>query len=146
MITHQNLLHNSELIRTAFGHTAQSQASSGFRRTRHGADRRVLQPLYGGFPVTLMAAVVMLQRPRRWLSAIGTTVARPVAAPTSHTTSASRIPPDQRAGLDLSSWRVAFCGAEPIQSDTLDRFAEAFAPCGFRREAFYPCYGLPSRR
>ena len=46
------------------------------------------------------------------------------------------------AGLDLSSWRVAFNGAEPVRAETLERFAEAFAPCGFRREAFYPCYGL----
>jgi acyl-CoA synthetase (AMP-forming)/AMP-acid ligase II len=45
-------------------------------------------------------------------------------------------------GLDLSSWDVAFTGAEPIRAETLDRFADAFAPYGFRREAFYPCYGL----
>jgi len=52
------------------------------------------------------------------------------------------IRPDQRAELDLSSWEVAFTGAEPVHAATLDRFAEAFAPWGFRREAFYPCYGL----
>jgi acyl-CoA synthetase (AMP-forming)/AMP-acid ligase II/acyl carrier protein len=45
-------------------------------------------------------------------------------------------------GLDLSSWRVAFNGAEPVRASTLERFAETFAPCGFRPEAFYPCYGL----
>ena len=144
MITHQNLLHNSELIRTAFGHTAQSQGVIWLPPYHDmGLIGGVLQPLYGGFPVTLMAAVAMLQRPRRWLSAIGhyrgTTSGGPDFA---YDLCVREIPPDQRAGLDLSSWRVAFCGAEPIQSDTLDRFAEAFAPCGFRREAFYPCYGL----
>ena len=53
-----------------------------------------------------------------------------------------KIRPEDRTGLDLSSWRVAFNGAEPIDAQTLDRFAEAFEPCGFRRDAFYPCYGL----
>nr|WP_223759268.1 non-ribosomal peptide synthase/polyketide synthase [Myxococcus sp. RHSTA-1-4] len=53
-----------------------------------------------------------------------------------------RIPPAEREGLDLSRWEVAFCGAEPIRAETLERFAEAFAPWGFRRESFYPCYGL----
>src|SRR5205085_4654692 len=46
------------------------------------------------------------------------------------------------SGLDLSSWEVAFNGSEPVRAETLDRFTEAFAPYGFRREAFFPCYGL----
>jgi acyl-CoA synthetase (AMP-forming)/AMP-acid ligase II len=53
-----------------------------------------------------------------------------------------KVTPEQRATLDLSSWRVAFNGAEPVRPTTLVRFAEAFASCGFRPEAFYPCYGL----
>ena len=53
-----------------------------------------------------------------------------------------KITPEQRKTLDLSRWKVAFNGAEPVRAETLDRFAETFAPCGFRREAFYPCYGL----
>jgi acyl-CoA synthetase (AMP-forming)/AMP-acid ligase II len=44
--------------------------------------------------------------------------------------------------LDLSSWELAFIGAEPIHPATLERFAAAFAPCGFKSSAFYPCYGL----
>ena len=53
-----------------------------------------------------------------------------------------KIPPDERAGLDLSSWEVAFTGAERVRAETIERFVNAFAPCGFRREAFFPCYGL----
>src|SRR5690606_27913233 len=53
-----------------------------------------------------------------------------------------KIKPEQRDALDLSGWEVAFSGAEPICAETLDRFAEYFAPCGFRKEAFFPCYGL----
>src|SRR5262249_28334491 len=55
---------------------------------------------------------------------------------------ARKVTPEQRATLDLSCWQVAFTGAEPVRADTLDHFAEVFSPCGFRREAFYPCYGL----
>ena len=54
--------------------------------------------------------------------------------------------PEQRAPLDLSSWNVAYNGAEPVRKETLERFVEAFAPCGFRRTSLYPCYGLPKRR
>jgi acyl-CoA synthetase (AMP-forming)/AMP-acid ligase II/acyl carrier protein len=52
------------------------------------------------------------------------------------------IKPEDRAGLDLRTLRIAFTGAEPVRQDTIDRFTEAFAPFGFRRESFYPCYGL----
>ena len=53
-----------------------------------------------------------------------------------------KIRPEDRSGLDLSSWRIAFNGAEPVRLETLNRFATQFADCGFRREAFVPCYGL----
>src|SRR5579885_1955509 len=62
--------------------------------------------------------------------------ARPrAAAPISLTTSAS-------GRSALSSWEVAFNGAEPVRAETMKAFAEAFAPCGFRAESFRPCYGL----
>jgi len=54
----------------------------------------------------------------------------------------NKVTAEEREELDLSSWRVAFCGAEPIHSETLSAFAEMFAPYGFSPEAFYPCYGL----
>ena len=104
----------------------------------------VLQPLYAAGRCVLMPPVAFLQRPARWLQAISPLPRRrPAAGPTSPTTCASRkIAPPRREGLDLSCWTVAFNGAEPVRAETLERFAEAFAPCGFRREAFYPCYGL----
>ena len=91
-----------------------------------------------------MSPVAFLQRPLRWLQAISRYRRhdqrraefrlRPVRPQDRARSSAP--------ALDLSCWRVAFNGAEPVRAETLERFAEAFAPCGFRREAFYPCYGL----
>src|SRR5688572_28044979 len=90
-----------------------------------------------------MSPLAFLQRPRRWLEAIGRYRATTSGGPDfAYALCAARIPPAERAGLELASWRVAFDGAEPVRAETLDRFAEAFAPCGFRREAFLPCYGL----
>src|SRR5207237_9898621 len=53
-----------------------------------------------------------------------------------------KVTDDQLAGLDLSSWEVAFTGAEPVRADTLRRFTERFSPYGFRAETHYPCYGM----
>src|SRR5262249_13079555 len=103
----------------------------------------ILQPLYGGFPVVLMSPVAFLQNPLRWLQAISRYGATTSGGPNfAYDLCVRKSTPAQRAGLDLRRWQVAFNGAEPIRSDTLERFAETFAACGFRREAFYPCYGL----
>ncbi|NJM75064.1 MAG: AMP-binding protein [Acaryochloridaceae cyanobacterium RU_4_10] len=102
-----------------------------------------MQPLYGGFPCTLMAPTTFLQSPYRWLKAIsdeqGTTSGAPNFA---YELCIQKITLEQLATLDLSSWTVAFNGAEPIRAETLRHFSEKFAPCGFRAEAFYPCYGM----
>src|SRR5256885_300893 len=103
----------------------------------------ILQPLYAAFPVTLMSPEVMLQHPFRWLEAISRSHATTSGGPNfAYDLCVRRITPQQRASLDLSSWTVAFSGAEPIRAETLEQFATFFEPCGFRREAFYPCYGL----
>ena len=79
----------------------------------------------------------------RWLEAISRTGAAISGGPNfAYDLCVRKATPERVAGLDLSRWRVAFNGAEPVRAETLDRFAEAFAPCGFRREAFFPCYGL----
>jgi acyl-CoA synthetase (AMP-forming)/AMP-acid ligase II len=144
MVTHGNLLHNQEMIRQAFGTTGDSVVV-GWLPLYHdmGLIGNVLQPLTVGAPCVLMSPLSFLQQPFRWLQAIslfgGTTSGGPNFA---YELCVRKIQPMQREQLDLSSWRVAFNGAEPVRSETLDRFTSAFAPCGFRREAFYPCYGL----
>ncbi len=144
MLSHGNLLHNSRELRRCFGYTAESRVVIWLPPYHDmGLIGGILQPVHGGFPAVLMAPVSFLQQPRRWLAAIARTRATLSGGPDfAYDLCVRRIPPAERAGLDLSSWEVAFSGAEPVRAATLDRFAEAFAPCGFRRRAFYPCYGL----
>jgi acyl-CoA synthetase (AMP-forming)/AMP-acid ligase II/acyl carrier protein len=103
----------------------------------------VFQPLYGAFAVTLMAPAAFLQRPYRWLEAISRYRATISAGPNFAFDMCVRsITHEQKAKLDLSCWLHAACGAEPIRAKTLDRFAEYFRSCGFKRESLFPCYGL----
>jgi acyl-CoA synthetase (AMP-forming)/AMP-acid ligase II len=90
-----------------------------------------------------MSPISFLKKPLRWLEAISRYRATTSGGPDfAYDLACRRISPEQRASLDLSSWEVAFSGAEPIRAQTLERFANYFSPCGFRREAFYPCYGM----
>ncbi|MBI5032797.1 MAG: amino acid adenylation domain-containing protein [Chloroflexi bacterium] len=144
MLTHANLLHNSALISQAFRITPQSIGMVWLPPYHDmGLIGGILQPLYANIPCILMSPVSFLQRPFRWLDAISRYHATISGGPNfAYDLCVRKITPEQRATLDLSSWNLAFNGAEPIRAETLDRFAEMFAPCGFCREAFYPCYGL----
>src|SRR5262249_32193962 len=95
------------------------------------------------FPSTLFSPLHFLQQPIRWLQAIARWKVTSSGGPNfAYDLCVDKISPAECEGLDLSSWTVAWNGAEPVRAETLDRFATAFAPFGFRREAFYPCYGL----
>ncbi len=144
MVSHGNLFANEEMIRLAFGQSAES-VIVGWLPLYHdmGLIGNVLQPLYVGAPCVLMPPLAFLQSPARWLRAVSRYRATTSGGPSfAYELCVRRIAAADRRNLDLSSWRVAFNGAEPVRADTLDRFAETFAPCGFRREVFYPCYGL----
>ncbi|HEV7786800.1 MAG TPA: fatty acyl-AMP ligase, partial [Thermoanaerobaculia bacterium] len=144
MVSHGNLFHNEEMIRRAFGQSADS-VIVGWLPLYHdmGLIGNVLQPLYLGAHCILQTPATFLQRPLSWLAAISRYRATTSGAPNfAYDLCVRRIGAEQRAGLDLASWEVAFNGAEPVRPDTLERFAAAFAPQGFRRKAFYPCYGL----
>ncbi|KKD39768.1 AMP-binding protein [Limnoraphis robusta] len=144
MLTHENLLHNSKIIHHCFEHTANSRCVIWLPPYHDmGLIGGILQPFYGGFPVILMSPVHFLQKPIRWLQTISRYQATTSGAPNfAYQLCLRKIKPEQLKTLDLSSWDVAFVGAEPIQAKTLENFAETFASCGFRSEAFYPCYGL----
>ncbi|HYH47875.1 MAG TPA: fatty acyl-AMP ligase [Thermoanaerobaculia bacterium] len=144
MISHGNLLANEAMIQAAFAQTSDS-VIVGWLPLYHdmGLIGTVLQPLFVGAPCILMSPIAFLQRPRRWLDAITRYRATTSGGPNfAYDLCERKIGPDERASLDLSTWQVAFNGAEPVRADTLERFARAFAPCGFQQKAFYPCYGL----
>jgi acyl-CoA synthetase (AMP-forming)/AMP-acid ligase II len=144
MVSHGNLLHNSKVINMGFEDTPQSRGISWLPLHHDmGLIGGMLQPLYVGAPMTFLAPVAFLQRPYRWLQAISKYQATTSGGPNfAYDLCVQKVKPEQLANLDLSHWQVAFVGAEPIRAATLDRFAEKFAPCGFRREAFYASYGL----
>jgi acyl-CoA synthetase (AMP-forming)/AMP-acid ligase II len=103
----------------------------------------VLQPIYVGAQCVLMSPVSFLQNPYRWLAAISRYRATTSGGPNfAYDLCVRKIGPEQRESLDLSSWDVAFNGAEPVRAETMAAFARAFEPCGFRMSAFRPCYGL----
>ncbi|HYX15544.1 MAG TPA: amino acid adenylation domain-containing protein [Nostoc sp.] len=144
MLSHGNLLHNAAVTYQMMGHSPSSKFVSWLPIYHDmGLIGGILQPLYGGFPCVLMSPASFLQRPYRWLQAIsrykGTTSGGPNFA---YEQCVQRITQEQKETLDLSSWSVAFNGAEPVRQDTLELFATTFAECGFRQEAFYPCYGM----
>lgn len=144
MITHANLLHNLAQIYQAFGHSLDSQGLIWLPPYHDmGLIGGVLQPLYGAFPVTLMSPFAFLQKPLRWLRAISRYRATTSGGPNfAYDLCVDKINPSELANLDLSSWELAFNGAEPIRAQTLERFATKFASCGFQKKAFYPCYGM----
>ncbi|HYO64056.1 MAG TPA: amino acid adenylation domain-containing protein, partial [Pyrinomonadaceae bacterium] len=144
MLTHGNLLHNEGVIQRAFGQTEDS-VILGWLPLYHdmGLIGNVIQPMFVGARCVLMSPAAFLQRPFRWLEAISRYRATTSGGPNfAYDLCARKVTAEQRAVLDLSSWRVAFNGSEPIRAETVENFARTFAECGFRREAFYPCYGL----
>jgi acyl-CoA synthetase (AMP-forming)/AMP-acid ligase II len=103
----------------------------------------VLQAIYAGGGLVLMSPFSFLKRPARWLEAISHFRAETSGGPNfAYEQCTRRISEEERARLDLGSWRVAFCGAEPVRATTIDRFCATFQRHGFARAAFYPCYGL----
>ncbi len=144
MVSHGNLMHNARFIRESF-QDSEASTSVCWLPPYHdmGLIGGVLQPIYLGALAVLMSPVSFLQRPYRWLRAMSHYQARTAGGPNfAYDLCVRQITPEQRDQLDLSAWALAFSGAEPVRAATLDQFAEMFAPCGFRREAFYPCYGM----
>ncbi len=150
MVTHGNLLSNLEMIYKGFDvpnlHAADDERVGVFWLPAYhdmGLVGGVLASLYTLRHAVLMPPTSFLQRPIRWLKAMSDFRASVSGAPNfAFKLCVNKTTPEERAELDLSSWKLAFCGAEPISVETLEQFAEMFEPCGFRADAFYPCYGL----
>ncbi|MFF4839727.1 fatty acyl-AMP ligase [Streptomyces collinus] len=150
-VTHGNLLDNERVITERMGHTPEALAEHGnelfvsWLPVYHdmGLIGPVLNTVYLGATATLFSPLHFLQRPDRWLTAVSRYRPHTSGGPNfAYELCLKQAGPDLIDRLDLSSWKLAFNGAEPVRAATLRRFADTFAPAGFRREALYPCYGL----
>jgi acyl-CoA synthetase (AMP-forming)/AMP-acid ligase II/acyl carrier protein len=144
VVTHGNLLHNSAAIYRCLGH---SPATCGVHwlPPYHdlGLIGAIVQTVYSGVWCIFMPPIAFLQDPYLWLWAVSHYRAQSTGGPNfAYDLCVRKITPEQKATLDLSCLQVAANGAEPVNPATLRRFAEAFAECGFRPDAFYPTYGL----
>ena len=146
MITHGNILHNLAAIRSSFALEDSAHQHGVFWLPAYhdmGLIGAILSPLFVGGTSTLIAPTTFLRRPQRWLELISETQAAISGAPNfGYELAVRKTSEADRAVLDLSHWRLAFCGAEPINYATLNEFATAFESAGFRRSAFFPCYGM----
>jgi len=146
MVSHRNLLHNTAQIARRFGSSPERLGVSWLPHYHDmGLIGGIVQAAHVGLSVTLMSPLLFLQRPLAWLRTISRYQDREVISggPNfAYDLCATRVSAEQKAGLNLRNWRVAFSGAEPVRHETLKRFAAAFEPCGFRPEVFCPSYGL----
>jgi natural product biosynthesis luciferase-like monooxygenase protein len=144
MVSHGNILANERAIQRSFRQDESSIVASWLPMTHDmGLIGGVLQPLYSGARSLLFSPAAFVQDPARWLRVVSTHRATTSGGPDfAYRLCSRKVSSEEKAGLDLSCWRVAFNGAEPVRRETLNEFSEKFRDCGFRREAFHPCYGL----
>ncbi|MCX7897666.1 MAG: AMP-binding protein [Rhodocyclaceae bacterium] len=144
MLSHANLLANIRAMQRA-AQVSETDVFVSWLPLYHdmGLIGAGLGSFVAGFLLVLMSPLSFLSRPVRWLRAISAHRATLSGAPNfAYEICATKIADAELAGLDLSRWRFAFNGAEPVSASTLDRFATRFAPYGFRRTALAPVYGL----
>ncbi|WP_231615533.1 aminotransferase class I/II-fold pyridoxal phosphate-dependent enzyme [Novipirellula artificiosorum] len=144
MLTQGNLIANSKLILQAF-EPDNAVCGLSWLPTYHdmGLVGGVLMPMFIGRTNVLMSPMTFLQRPARWLQGISKYGVSISGGPNfAYQLCVDKIAEDELQGVDLSSWEIAFNGAEPIRASTIHAFCERFEASGFRRGAFLPCYGM----
>ena len=143
-LTHRNLLANIRVMGQAAGASGSDTFVSWLPLYHDmGLIGAWLGCMYFGVPLVVMSPQSFLIRPSRWLWAIHETRATMSAGPNfAYELCLAKVRDVEIEGLDLSSWRLAYNGAEPVSAATIERFGDRFAPYGFRREAMTPVYGL----
>lgn len=144
MISHGNVMCNQRMIQSAFGIT---EGRVGVFWLPHFHDMGLVgmlqQTIYAGLSMVLFAPLDFIRRPVRWLRAISKYRAFGTGAPNfAYDLCVERVKDEDVAELDLSCWKLAFNGSEPVRVETMERFTKKFGKAGFRAESFYPCYGL----
>jgi len=144
MVSFDNLAYNHRMLNRA-ANTRPGLAFVSWLPLFHdmGLIASALMSINEGMHFVLLSPASFLQRPYAWLSAVSKYRAHASGSPNfGYDLCASKITAEQAATLDLSSWKVAFNGSEPIRSATLERFFQAFSSCGFKWTSFFPSYGL----
>lgn len=144
VLTHSHLYHHQQVIQKAFRHDSETKIV-GWLPFYHdmGLIGNILQTLYLGVTSILMTPMTFMQRPILWLEAISRYRATTSGGPNfAYQHCISKIADSEIKQLDLSSWKLAFNGAERIHTETLNGFSKRFSPWGFQPAAFYPCYGM----
>ncbi|HEX4975988.1 MAG TPA: condensation domain-containing protein, partial [Pseudomonadales bacterium] len=143
MLTHGNLLYNLEMARVGIANNVNGSYVSWLPLFHDMGLSAAIQVLYRGSSGCLMAPATFIQHPQRWLWAMSDFKASVSGGPNfAYDLCIKTFSPELYEGLDLSHWRVAFNGAEPVKASTLEKFSTLFAPYGFSPDAFQPCYGL----
>jgi acyl-CoA synthetase (AMP-forming)/AMP-acid ligase II len=144
MVTHANLIANAHAIAEGFRHPPRVWGVTWLPPYHDmGLIGGILQPIWFDGPSAVISPLDFVRRPRLWLDAISRYRARTCGGPNfAYNLCARAISRQESSDLRLDCWELAFVGAEPVRATTLDRFADAFAHTGFRREFFFPCYGL----
>ena len=144
MISHGNMLANLQMITYAFDLSWKSRGLSWLPAYHDmGLIGGLLAPLYTSCFCVFMSPMAFLQKPIRWLKAISRYKITISGGPNfAYDLCSQQITDEQMEELDLSSWRLAYNGAEPIRSSTLSDFSSKFETVGFDSQVFYPCYGM----
>jgi amino acid adenylation domain-containing protein len=144
MVSHGNLMANARALEEGMSMSAEDIYLSWLPLYHDmGLIGGLLQPIHRGIPAVLMTPGFFIERPVRWLEAVTRHRATVSGAPDfAYRLCVERVRDSQLRGIDLSSWRIAFSGAEPVRYDTTKAFVERFAATGFALDAVYPCYGL----
>jgi acyl-CoA synthetase (AMP-forming)/AMP-acid ligase II len=143
VITHQNLMHHLGSLHKSCGYGGGVTVTWMPHFHDYGLVQGLLQPLFSGDPCYFMSPLSFLKRPSHWLGAITKYGGTHSQAPNfAYEHCIRRISPEERAGLNLVTWKAAGNAAEPINPEVLEKFIETFEPCGFQRAASAPAYGL----
>ena len=143
-VSHANLVANLEMIRLSYGNTSHSTFVNWVPLYHDmGLILNALEPIYVGALCVLMAPNGFMQRPLNWLRAIHHYGAEVTSSPNfGFDLCVARYRADQMQDIDLSSWKVASVGAEPVRAETLQKFIDTFARHGFHAEAMFPAFGM----
>lgn len=144
MVTHANLLANAGSLSQVLGHPKHVWGVTWLPPYHDlGLMGGILQPVFCDAPTAVISPMDFLRRPALWLETVSRYRARTSGGPNfAYDLCVRSVSPEKSSHLLLDCWELAYVGAEPVRAATLDLFARTFAPCGFRRDSFFPSYGL----